>query len=75
MTTRAMRQAGELQQVLFESEAALSQSSMAISLFLVVVTVSASSLQEPPQVLTVEEAQPETPFVANAQSASVLTDK
>lgn len=74
MTTRAMRNAESLQEALLESETARSQSLTASSLPLVVVTVSATTSQERPLVLTVEEAPQETLFVSDAQAAIATTN-
>lgn len=73
-----MHNAKELQQALAESEAAASQSSTTSSLPLVVdvsAPTSQQPLQELPLVLAVKEVPHETPSVADAQVASVPTDK
>lgn len=73
-----MRHYEKLQQELTESETALLHFFTVSSLQLVVVTVSASTSQqpplEPPLVLTVNITAHETPFVTNAYALFVTTN-
>lgn len=59
----------------YRSETATSQLSTESSLSQVVVTCSAPTSQVPPQVLTVRDAPPKTPLVADALSASARINK